>query len=129
MSIPGKLTISNNTYNTIVCRRLHYIYDSIIDMPSKNFKVFKDGKRIILSNYMDIDKKRNIFFNYYTRHAIFRLPQDQLDSYTEEMQSKNQDTLHIGTIEEFKKKHPGFLEKLTKHDSIQISIRRNSADP
>ena len=35
---------------------------------------------------------------------------------------ENKDTLHIGTVDEFKKRHKALFEKLTNGDSISIQF-------
>ena len=40
------------------------------------------------------------------------------------MLAQNKDTLHIGTVQEFKKKHKKLFELFTKNDSLSIQIFR-----
>ncbi len=48
--------------------------------------------------------------------------QQQFKPYIEKILKENKDTLHIGTVAEFKKKHKELFEKLTKNDSISIQF-------
>ncbi len=42
------------------------------------------------------------------------------------MLAENKDTLHIGTVKEFKQKHTALFHKLTKGDSISIQFLDNN---
>lgn len=42
--------------------------------------------------------------------------------YIQKLQTENKDTLHIGTVAEFEKKHKALFETLTKNDSISVQF-------
>ena len=48
--------------------------------------------------------------------------QKQLKLYKEKMLTEGKDTLHIGTVKEFKQKHMELFKKLTTGDSISIQF-------
>lgn len=50
--------------------------------------------------------------------------QDSLSQYVEQMQSEGLTSLNIGSLGEFKKKHPQIVDRLLKADSIGLDIRK-----
>jgi len=73
-------------------------------------KILKKNKKnkflIISKHFIDTTKLNSIY----------------LKSYVEKMLKENKDTLHIGTVSEFKTKHKVLFEKLTKNDSLSIQF-------
>jgi len=50
--------------------------------------------------------------------------QDSLSQYVEQIQSEGVTSLNIGTLREFKKKHPQIVDRLLEADSIGFDIRK-----
>ncbi len=93
------------------------------------------------SNIILIDKNKALY-NYqlkvvsarekkeylvYTVHFTdsSRFIQNQLRPYAEKLSELNQDTLHIGTVAEFKKNHAELFKMLTENDTISIRYLKN----
>ncbi|MCV6630321.1 MAG: hypothetical protein OIF50_10765, partial [Flavobacteriaceae bacterium] len=96
---------------------------------SISFELREKEKLVRLGKVRAIGPMQSINYRFLTRHSLIDFPSEELDVYLEEFKSKNQDTLHIGTIAQFKKKHPGFLERLTKNDSISVTLLNNEDMP
>ena len=75
------------------------------------------GKKVIKSS-------DTISFVSFTSHFINNEDsiQQQFKPYIEQMLKENKDTLHVGTVSEFKQNHKELFEKLTKNDSISIQF-------
>lgn len=50
--------------------------------------------------------------------------QDSLSQYVEQMKEKGIASLNVGTLSQFKKKHPKIVERILKNDSIGFDIRQ-----
>lgn len=79
------------------------------------------GEKNILS-------KSSANYILYTRHFVdsTKSIQQQFKPYIEKMLKLGKDTLHIGTVAEFKQTHKELFESLTKNDSISIRLLDSS---
>lgn len=50
--------------------------------------------------------------------------QDSLVKYANQMRANNTTSLNVGTLSEFKKRHPKIVERMLKNDSIGFDIRQ-----
>lgn len=130
--IPNRLEIKNNAFLSKSFITINYLYkDSLSNWANRNIELYRINneklKRISNNKKKTIPSKGSIDFIYYTRHFIdsSTTTQKQFKSYTEMMLAENKDTLHIGTVTEFKQKHRELFEKLTKGDSISIHFLNN----
>ncbi len=126
---PNRLGIKNNFYFEKSFVKIDYNYIEplskwrnlgiqLYEFNKNNLKpISTTGKKTILS-------KGSLSFIYYTRHFVdsTKSTQQQFKPYIEKMLAENKDTLHIGTVAEFKQKHAALFEKLTKGDSISIQF-------
>ena len=125
VKMPNKFELKNNSYTNRAFVKIDYKYNhkeskwrnlgfELYDV-EKYQPVTTRGKKTILGN-------KKLQYVYYTRHYLdsTKSTQKHLKVYVEQMLKENKDTLHIGTVADFKVKHKELFEKLTKKDSISI---------
>ncbi|CAL2104600.1 hypothetical protein [Tenacibaculum sp. 190130A14a] len=126
---PKRIKITNVSNSTISFVKLTYLYNQ--NMPiEKDYGIGlfeqKNNKLYTISTTgkKKIDSKKWLEYSLYTKHYIdtSALNQKKFKEFTNKMFSENKDTLHIGTVSEFKQKHKDLFEKLTKNDSISIQL-------
>ncbi len=129
---PSKLIIKNNSSSKKHFVLIDYNYrDSLSNWANRNielYKIYGEALRRISNNERKIiPSKESLEFIFYTRHFIdsSKSIQQQFKPYVAKMLAENKDTLHVGTVTEFKKKHAALFEKLTKGDSISIQFLDN----
>ncbi|WP_417237124.1 hypothetical protein [Bizionia paragorgiae] len=108
---------------------INYHYsDSISKWRNLGIELYKTNnqklKRVSNNQRKTIPPKGSLEYVYYTRHFLdsSKLIQQQFKPYINRMLLENKDTLHIGTLNQFKKHHKELFEELTKNDSISIRI-------
>jgi len=127
VKLPVKLELKNNSIKNREFLSIRYGYGSIKNKGVIEF-IFKkvNNKLIELKN-----NQKKLIKSYSSKNLIIysshkldstKSTQQQFKPYIEKMLSQNKDTLHIGTVSEFKKKHKELFEKLTKNDSISIQF-------
>lgn len=126
---PRNITIFNNFHFNKSFIKIDYYYkDSLSDWANRNIELYKiyGGRleRISNNKKKTISSKDSLSFVFYTRHFLdsTKATQQQFKPYIEKMLEENRDTLHIGSVSEFKTKHAALFEKLTKNDSISIQF-------
>ena len=74
------------------------------------------------SEIKHIDRKNQYLIK--TKHFVdtTKFNKILLKPYLGKMLAEGKDTLHIGTVAEFKKRHKALFEKLTKGDSLSIQF-------
>ena len=89
-----------------------------------SLELFLNNQKISNNTKKNLVPKTELKYSSYTRHFTdsTNSTQIQLDQYKNQMLAQNKDTLHIGTVSEFKAKHPILFEKLTKNDSISVRL-------
>ena len=50
--------------------------------------------------------------------------QDSLSQYIDKMKNEGLNSLNVGTLDDFKKKHPVLIDRILKNDSIGFDVRR-----
>jgi hypothetical protein len=70
----------------------------------------------------DLFEKNNLSLYSWYRLDSTKATQQQFTPYIKKMLAENKDTLHIGTVKEFKKNHGELFKALTKGDSISIQF-------
>ena len=94
-----------------------------------NLLVNKEKNGELLTPYrrgrIVIDSLSNEIFVFHTGHSI-RYEDSILQSvfrpFISQIKNTGKDTLHIGTIQEFKKKYPEIINLLLQDDSVQFWI-------
>ena len=129
IKIPNRLKIKNKSLLNESFIMIEYLYkDSLSNWANRNIELYKvKGKkleRISNNKKKTIPSNESLEYIYYTRHFIdsTKSIQEQFKPYIEKMLAENKDTLHIGTVDEFKQKHKELFKKLTKNDSISIQF-------
>lgn len=125
----NKLELENNSLFVESFIAVDYMYnDSLTDWRNLGIELYKiDNQKL---NRISNNKKKillgksSLEYIYYTRHFVdsAKTTQQQFKSYIEKMLAEEKDTLHIGTVAEFKKRHKALFEKLTKGDSLSIQF-------
>jgi len=126
---PSQISVTNTSYfKKIDFISFKYLYQNIpvdrdygIDLYleyQNNLKEIRNNKK------KTINRGETLNFIYYTKHFVDSSKETQtiLAPYARKMLAQNKDTLHIGTLTEFKTKHPLLFEKLTKNDSISLKL-------
>ena len=107
--------------------KVSYHYNSINSKIGDYVKMFREeneGLVKIINQKTIIYPKETLSYILYSSHYI-----DTTDFYIEKMYfyrlkmlEENKDTLHVGTVNEFRKKHPELFKMLTKKDSISTRL-------
>lgn len=127
VKIPTKIILKNNLTRKKEFVNFKYNYGSTKNKGIIEF-VFKETENKLIE--IDNDSKKTIHpydekeFIIYSSHKVdsTKLTQQQFKPYIEKMLAENKDTLHIGTVAEFAKKHKALFETLTKNDSISVQF-------
>ncbi len=121
IKLPLNIKMSNNNNFDKDFLSIDYYYD---DQNGAGIELFYNDKRISNNSRKTVSPSNEIEFSIYTRHLTdsTKLIQQQFKPYIEKMLKENKDTLHVGTVSDFKKNHKEFFEKLTKNDSISIQF-------
>jgi hypothetical protein len=84
-----------------------------------------NGKQIRLPALFTIDSLQVGIYAGLTAHTIRKTDtlQSFWNSYIPEDKTCRKDTFHIGTIKDFKAKHPHILERMMENDSVQFWYR------
>ncbi len=129
VQFPNEITLKNNSINKESFVKINYIYNK--EQPrERNLRIelYRDEKNKLTSisttGKKNIHKGESLKYFYFTRHFVdsTKSTQQQFKPYIAKMLAENKDTLHIGTVGEFKQKHTALFEKLTKGDSISIQF-------
>jgi len=123
VNLPIAIEIKNNTPKIKSFIKIDYMYSPYSEgigenIYNKNLVKIKNNKKKEINSF---EIKDYIIYSWYRLDTI-KSTQQQFKPYIEKMLSQNKDTLHIGTVSEFKKKHKELFEKLTKNDSISIQF-------
>ncbi|PID68991.1 MAG: hypothetical protein CR968_00205 [Flavobacteriia bacterium] len=126
VNLPVLVKLENNTPQTEYFLKIDYSYspsseglgEDLYEIVDDNLVIIKNNSKKRLSSFKN---KRYIVYSWY-RLDTTKTTQQQFKPYIAKMLAENKDTLHIGTVEEFKQKHKELFEKLTKNDSISIQF-------
>ncbi|CAL2104599.1 hypothetical protein [Tenacibaculum sp. 190130A14a] len=132
IQFPSKLTLTNNSkICDIDFLVLEYKYANIASTKNYNIAYYTENKgkltRVKNNKKKTISPNTSIDYIVHTRHYVdsSRATQKHFEPYVDRMLKENKDTLHIGTVTEFKQKHKDLFEMLTKNDSISIQLLDN----
>ena len=126
IEFPLKLKLYNSILSKKTYSSIKYNYepfDKGIGIPvyiEKNGKL----KSIEQGVFKSINPYETKEYIIYTRHYVdtSETTQQQLKPYVAKMLNLSQDTLAIGTVQEFKQKHGALLKQLTAGDSIYLRV-------
>ena len=129
IQFPNKIEIMNDSFGEESFVMIDYIQGNFF-RTRRNFRIelYTINKDILnpTSNNQKrtIPSKASLQYVFYTRHFVdsSKTSQEQFQSYVQEMLEENKDTLHIGTVSDFKKNHKELFERLTKNDSISVQF-------
>ncbi|WP_148639378.1 hypothetical protein [Aquimarina longa] len=126
INLPIEVTLNNNSFRKKIFINIDYSYHPYREGVGEDIYVLDKEKLIKLKNnktkILESSETTNYVIYSWYRLDSTKVTQDQFKSYIEKMLSENKDTLHIGTVTEFKQKHAELFEKLTKNDSISIQF-------
>ncbi|WP_233268673.1 hypothetical protein [Cellulophaga sp. L1A9] len=128
IQFPNKITISNNSFSSENFITLDYKYNNVPIGRDLHIGLFSQEGNILIkttnNSRKTIPGNKSLEYVYYTRHFVDSTEaiQQQFKPYVQEMLEENKDTLHIGTVSDFKKNHKELFERLTKNDSISVQF-------
>ena len=126
VQFPNEITIKNNSFNKKSFVKINYKYNKEPRQRNLRIKLFRNEKgkltSISTTGKKSIHRGDSLKYFYFTRHFIdsSKATQQYFKPYIAKMLKENKDTLHIGTVAEFKEKHKKLFKKLTQNDSISI---------
>ena len=125
IKFPFILSIENSSFFKKKFMEIDYEYG--YERQGAGIELYKDNQVVSNYNLKIIYGNRKVNYLVYSRHFtdILESTQDQLKPYFEKMLELNQDTLHIGTVAEFKEKHGELFKMLTENDTISIRFLKN----
>lgn len=132
IGFPKKIIIENKSFTKKSFVKIEYIYNNIPRERNHGIGLFEQENELLtnISNNKKktISAKGNLELVYYTRHFVdsTKSIQELFKPYVEKMLNHKKDTLHIGTVDDLKKKHKELFELLTKNDSISIRLLNSS---
>ncbi len=129
ISIPIQTEITNFFSKKITFLNYKYIYGNKLKGNPMKMYLVKNNKLIkqSISRKKPINAKSSKQFLIYTKHFVdtVKYSRSYFNPYIKKMLRENKDTLHIGTVSEFKQKHSKLFKKLTENDSISIQFLDN----
>jgi hypothetical protein len=131
VQFPKEIVLTNNSLIGREFIAINYEYNNTPSNRNLNLGLFTNEngvlKRIRNNKKKILPSKESLNFIFYSRHFVDSTKSTQLQfkPYLEKMLIENKDTLHIGTVSEFKTKHKELFKKLTNKDSISIQFLDN----
>ncbi|MBO0592754.1 hypothetical protein I2486_15225 [Cellulophaga sp. E16_2] len=128
IKFPNQIIIKNNSFSKRYFNLIKYTYKNIPNNRDYGIGLFQQDenslKKIKNNSKKNISPYGQLQYIYYTRHFVdsSKNIQDQFNIYIQKKTSKNKDTLHIGTVSDFKKNHKELFERLIKNDSISVQF-------
>ncbi|CAA0223949.1 hypothetical protein [Tenacibaculum maritimum] len=128
LCFPIKVNLKNTSSSEQSFIKVNYEYNSIPRELAYGVSLFKKKKasliRISNNQKKGIPSYSSKEYILYTRHFVDSISsiQQQFKPYINQMLTTNKDTLHIGTVTEFRQKHPKLFHQLTKDDRISIQF-------
>ncbi|TPN82811.1 hypothetical protein [Aquimarina algicola] len=136
---PYNIMMYNKTNNDYVVNSVRYLYRRQDDNYSggigggklhyktnENFYLFTDNGKSF-----KINQKDSLDYLLYSLHILKEKNTEQqqaLEIYKEEMRAQQKDSMHVGTLKQFRKKHPELTEYFLERDSIRISYRKKDQE-
>ncbi|MFA9372123.1 MAG: hypothetical protein ACERIH_10475 [Labilibaculum antarcticum] len=132
INFPVKFKMINKSLQKRTYSTVEYCYNSSFGGVGIPLYEENGGKliRISKSKWKEISSYDSIIYTCYTRHRVdsSRAIQSLLQPYIDKMLTSNQDSLLIGSLDEFKLTHPELLLSLLKNDSINVVFFNPSED-
>ena len=129
IQFPNRIILSNGSISDkLDFLTIDYKYGDIPEERNLNLGLYIESNRKLKKERNNkkktIPPKSSLSYIIYSRHFVdsAKSIQQQFKPYVAKMLAENKDTLHVGTVTEFKKKHAALFEKLTKGDSISIQF-------
>ena len=128
IKIPFELEINNRSSDAKDFITIDYEYNPYNKGVGEEVYLGKGVSYKIRNNKIKtVNPLSNKIYLIYSRYRIDRIDsinkfQFELRTYKEKMLAQGKDTLHIGTVKEFKQKHMELFKKLTEGDSISIQF-------
>lgn len=84
------------------------------------------GKYVIQYSQKYLQQPNTCYYMVFARYSIAQNSdlQDSLYQYTKLTQDDNVTSVNVGTLREFKKKHPQIVKRILENDSIGFDVRR-----
>ena len=118
LNIPIKVKISSNDYKNA----FNIDYKYIPFQKGIGIDLYDLEENEITNKRIDLLKNNEfIVYTWFRIDSSFTI-QKKFQNQIRKAVIENKDTLHIGTVSEFKAKHPILFEKLTKNDSISVRL-------
>ncbi|MCF6350606.1 MAG: hypothetical protein L3J23_06185 [Flavobacteriaceae bacterium] len=127
ISFPIKVKITNTSFKERIFGSYKYEYSKDnLKGTSSTLYLKKDDKLIKkgISKYKYIKRYNSKEYIVYSRNFVDTTKFSRLyfKKYTDKMHSLNQDTLVVGSLKEFKKKHYKLVKYLLEKDTIKINF-------
>lgn len=125
INIPFQFEISNNSDETEKFVTCSYIYNNQLGRHSKLY--IDEGRALIRNNQNDIktiESGQKKTYVIYSQHIIDTIKYNKtfFKSYLDKVKGRNEDTLLVGTLEQFKSKHPQLVKSLIEGDSLNFEF-------
>ena len=124
IDIPIKIKISNKSLKERCFSYFKYQYGNKTKGGGGAMYIGRNGRldRIGRNQMKCIPFYDSKEYIVYSRHYIDTLSSTQLalKSYIDKMKASNQDTLAVGTLQEFKSKHPELIQRLLTNDTLRL---------
>ncbi|OEK08612.1 hypothetical protein A8C32_03955 [Flavivirga aquatica] len=126
VNIPIKIKVKNNSIEKKSFIKIDYEYnpyskgigEDVYRLQGEESIKIKNNEKKTIAPYNCIDY---LIYSWF-RLDTLEVTQKEFKLYIEKMLVEKKDTLHIGTVKEFKIKHKELFEKLTNNDSISIQF-------
>jgi len=126
IKFPIRLKLYNPLWEQKVYSSINYNYNTYVKGIGESLYIEKNGdlKEIRQTKQKTIAPYQSEEYIVYSAYRIDSsdVIQQQFKPYIDEMLKNKQDTLVVGTVKEFKKKHKVFLEQLIMGDSIYLRV-------
>ncbi len=135
---PYNIMIYNNTDAKHIIERCYYLYrrkNGRGEGKAGGLLHYKTDKN--LYSFIEYSEKKLIKKNDSLDYLLYSLhtlkeknieQQQALGVYKEEMRAQQKDTMHVGSLEEFRKKHPKLTEYFLESDLIRVDYRKENSD-
>lgn len=126
INFPNTIQLENKSTHPKSFLRIDYKYfpytkgigEDVYESENKILVKIRNNQKKTVS---PLKTKELIVYSWYRLDST-TLTQQQFKPYIEKMLAEGKDTLHIGTVSEFKSKHKELFDKLTQNDSISIQF-------
>ncbi len=120
IEFPFNIVIENLTLSKKEFGKIDYEYNNT--KRGVGILLYRDDLEIRNNQLQTVQSHKSLNYFAYTGHftEFTEFTQAQLQPYLEKMIKLKQDTLHVGSVAEFKVNHPELFKMLTEKDTISI---------